>query len=95
MSHGKDRIIADPLEVAKKNPDIIIGSWCGKKFHPNKVADRDGWADVNAVVDKQVYEIKSAYILQPGPAALTDGLDQIFKITSAWNQLKARTSEVQ
>ena len=92
---GKDRIIADPLEVAKKNPDIIIGSWCGKKFHPNKVADRDGWADVNAVVDKQVYEIKSAYILQPGPAALTDGLDQTFKITSAWNQLKARTSEVQ
>ena len=81
---GKDRIIADPLNVVAKQPDIIIGSWCGKKFHPDKVGQRDGWENVPAVNTEQVFEIKSAYILQPGPAALSDGLDQLFAITSAW-----------
>ncbi len=83
---GKDRIVADPLDVVAKQPDIIIGSWCGKKFHPEKVVLREGWEDVPAVVNKQVYEIKSAYILQPGPAALTEGLDHLFEITSNWHQ---------
>lgn len=83
---GKDRIVANPLDVVAKKPDIIIGSWCGKKFHPNKVGERAGWADVPAVKTEQVFEIKSAYILQPGPAALTDGLDQLFAITSEWQK---------
>lgn len=86
---GKDRIVADPLEVVAKSPDIIIGSWCGKKFHPEKVGLREGWAEVPAVKTGDVYEIKSAFILQPGPAALTDGLDQLFEITSKWHKRHA------
>ncbi len=81
---AKERIVKDPLEIAARNPDIIIGSWCGKKFHPEKVAERKGWESVTAVKNKDVYEIKSAYILQPGPAALTEGLDQLLAITQAW-----------
>ncbi len=81
---GKERIVADPLDVVRTSPDIIIGSWCGKKFHPSKVGLRDGWSEVPAVTTEQVFEIKSAYILQPGPAALSDGLDQLFEITSSW-----------
>jgi len=81
---GRDRIIANPLDVVDKAPDIIIGSWCGKKFHPEKVGLRDGWGNVPAVTSKHVFEIKSAYILQPGPAALSEGLDQLFEITSGW-----------
>lgn len=84
QSLGKDRIIADPLEVVRRQPDIIIGSWCGKKFRPPWVAAREGWASVPAVVDHQLFEIKSADILQPGPAALTDGVDQLHRIISQW-----------
>jgi iron complex transport system substrate-binding protein len=71
---GKDRIIADGAEIVRRNPDIVVGSWCGKKFRAEKVAARPGWDVVNAVRDKQLFEIKSADILQPGPAALTDGV---------------------
>jgi iron complex transport system substrate-binding protein len=81
---GKDRIIADGAEIVRRNPDIIIGSWCGKKFRPEKVAARGGWANVNAVKNKQLFEIKSADILQPGPAALTDGVAQLHAIVTAW-----------
>ena len=81
---GKDRIIADPMEVVAKEPDIIIGSWCGRRFHPQKVGEREGWSDVPAVMNNEVYEVKSAVILQPGPAALTEGLDQLFAITKNW-----------
>jgi iron complex transport system substrate-binding protein len=88
---GKDRIIADPMEVVERAPDIIIGSWCGKKFHPEKVGQRPGWSDVPAVLTNQVFEIKSAYILQPGPAALTDGLDQLLQITSQWQASQAES----
>lgn len=77
---GKDRIIADPLEVVRRQPDIIIGSWCGKKFRANKVAARPGWQDIPAVQQQRIHEVKSALILQPGPAALTDGLDALRKI---------------
>jgi len=77
---GKNRIIADPQEVIRRQPDIIIGSWCGKKFRPEKVAAREGWQAIPAVRAGHIYEIKSALILQPGPAALTDGIAQIFKI---------------
>ena len=83
---GKDRIIADPLTVAGKNPDIVIGSWCGRKFRPEHVLKRPGWEEVPAVKNNQVFEIKSANILQPGPAALTDGLDQLHDIISNWQQ---------
>ena len=69
-------------------PDIIIGSWCGKKFRPERVAARPGWADVPAVRDGQVHEIKSPLILQPGPAALTDGLDALAGIIQRWSQQK-------
>jgi iron complex transport system substrate-binding protein len=81
---GKGRIIADSLEVVRRNPDIIIGSWCGKKFRAEKVAARAGWEQVNAVKNGQLFEIKSADILQPGPAALTDGVAQLHQIIQKW-----------
>ena len=84
QSLGKNRIIADPLEIVRRQPDIIIGSWCGKKFRPQTVAARPGWQDVPAVKNGQLFEIKSADILQPGPAALTDGVDQLHRIISQW-----------
>jgi iron complex transport system substrate-binding protein len=84
QSLGKHRIIADGAEIVRRNPDIIIGSWCGKKFRPEKVAARAGWQDVAAVKTGQLFEIKSADILQPGPAALTDGVAQMHRIVSEW-----------
>jgi iron complex transport system substrate-binding protein len=83
-SLGRERIVADPLEVVRAAPDLIIGSWCGKKFRPEKVAARPGWAEVPAVRDSALHEIKSPLILQPGPAALTDGLDALHAIVSRW-----------
>jgi iron complex transport system substrate-binding protein len=82
---GKNRIIADGAEIVRRNPDIVIGSWCGKKFRPEKVAARPGWQDVNAVREGQLFEIKSADILQPGPAALTDGVEQLHRIFAQWS----------
>ncbi len=81
---GKNRIIADPIDVARRNPDIVIGSWCGRKFRPEHVYARPGWEDVPAVRERQVFEVKSALILQPGPAALTDGLDELCAIVRQW-----------
>jgi len=86
QSMGKQRIVADPLEIVRRAPDIIIGSWCGKKFRPEKVAARVGWQDVPAVKHQQLFEIKSADILQPGPAALTDGVAQLHRIISDWSR---------
>ena len=85
-SLGKNRIIADTLEVVRRAPDIIIGSWCGKKFRPERVAERPGWQTVPAVRDGEVHEIKSAVILQPGPAALTEGVMEIRGIIRAWQE---------
>jgi iron complex transport system substrate-binding protein len=84
QSLGKNRIIADGFTIVQRSPDIILGSWCGKKFRPETVAARDGWADVPAVRNGQLFEIKSPDILQPGPAALTDGVGQIHKLVLAW-----------
>ncbi len=84
MSLGRDRILADPLEVVRRQPDIIIGSWCGKKFRPAHVAAREGWRDVPAVRDNELHEVKSPLILQPGPAALTDGIDALEAIIQGW-----------
>ena len=86
-SLGKNRIIADPLEVVRRAPDIILGSWCGKKFQPTTVAARPGWAGVPAIVNHEVHEVKSAIILQPGPAALTEGLNRMADIIGRWAEL--------
>ena len=84
QSLGKNRVIADALEPVRRAPDLIIGSWCGKKFRPERVAARPGWADVPAVRSGRLFEIKSPDILQPGPAALTDGLEQLHRLCAAW-----------
>jgi iron complex transport system substrate-binding protein len=81
---GKNRIVADASEIVRRNPDIVVGSWCGKKFRPEKVAARAGWDHVAAVRNAQLFEIKSADILQPGPAALTDGVEQLHRIVMDW-----------
>jgi iron complex transport system substrate-binding protein len=83
-SLARDRIVADPQEVLRSRPDIIIGSWCGKKFRPERVAARTGWSEIPAVRDGELHEIKSPIILQPGPAALTDGLDALHTIIARW-----------
>ena len=86
-SLGRDRIVADAGAVIARAPDIIIGSWCGKKFRPERVAARPGWAAVPAVRDGELHEVKSPLILQPGPAALTDGLDALHAIIGRWAAL--------
>ena len=83
---GKDRILSDAGEVIRRAPDIILGSWCGKRFRPNLVAARVGWDAVPAVRDGELHEIKSPIILQPGPAALTDGLDAIHRVLKQWSR---------
>jgi iron complex transport system substrate-binding protein len=80
---AKERIVSEAQVIAAK-PDIIVGSWCGKKFVPAKVAARAGFAAIPAVRDGWLREIKSTVILQPGPAALTDGLDALAAIVSGW-----------
>lgn len=89
QSLAKHRIIADPMEIARRDPEIILGSWCGKRFRPERVAARPGWNNVAAVRTQQVFEIKSPLILQPGPAALTDGIDAIHRIIADWQQTVA------
>ena len=84
MPMGKDRIIASGQIIVDRQPDIIIGSLCGKKFRPEKAAAREGWKDVPAVRTQQIFEIKSADILQPGPAALIDGVAQLHQIFQQW-----------
>jgi len=82
---AKNRIVADPQEVVRRRPDIILGSWCGKKFRPERVRARPGWDAVPAVRDGELHEIKSSIILQPGPAALTDGLAALHGFIKAWS----------
>ena len=83
---GKDRIVADPGEIVRRNPDIVVGPWWGKRSRPGRVPARPAWDAVNAVRDAQLFEIKSADILQPGPAALTDGVEQLHRIVLRWSQ---------
>ncbi len=89
QSLGRDRVIADPLEPARRAPELIVGSWCGKKFRPERVAARPGWGDVPAVREGRLFEIKSCDILQPGPAALTDGLEQLHALMRRWAEAQA------
>lgn len=81
---GKQRILPDGDEVIRRAPDIILGSWCGKRFRPEKVTARPGWDSIPAVRTGQLHEIKSPIILQPGPASVFDGLTKIHDIITAW-----------
>jgi iron complex transport system substrate-binding protein len=81
---AKQRILEDSDEVIRRAPDIILGSWCGKRFRPERVAARPGWDAIPAVRDGELHEVKSPIILQPGPAALTDGVNAIARIVRAW-----------
>ncbi|MHC2462926.1 cobalamin-binding protein [Bradyrhizobium embrapense] len=75
---AKDRIVT-PDAVRTAMPDVILASWCGKKVVPGRIRARKGWSEIPAVRDNRIIEVKSPIILQPGPAALTDGLDAIVK----------------
>ena len=87
--NAKDRIVS-AADVIAAAPDIIIGSWCGKKFVPAKVAARQGFAQVPAVANGWLREVKSTLILQPGPAALTDGLDHLARIIAEWAESRLK-----
>jgi len=87
-SLARDRIIADKNEVVDRNPDIIIASWCGKKFKKEKLISRENWHKINAVKNDFIFEIKSSVILQPGPAAVTEGIKQIAGIIDKWHSLQ-------
>jgi iron complex transport system substrate-binding protein len=80
------RIVQDPAEVIRRKPQVMLASWCGKKFRPERVAVRPGWQEIPAVKESQLHEIKSADILQPGPAALTDGVRSMHEIFDAWGK---------
>jgi iron complex transport system substrate-binding protein len=80
---ARDRVVTVD-EVVARGPDLIIGSWCGKKFRPERVMVRPGFDRTPAVQCQDVYEIKSSLILQPGPAALTDGLAELRRIIERW-----------
>ena len=83
-SLAKDRIIADPAEVVQRNPDIIVGSWCGKKFKKEQLVNRVNWDKIKAVQNDFIFEIRLSAILQPGPAALTTGIQQLASIIQRW-----------
>ena len=88
---AKDRIVS-AADVIARDPEIIVGSRCGKKFVPAKVAARPGFAAIAAVRTGWLREIKSTVILQPGPAALTDGLDQLARLIDGWAQERPRAA---
>lgn len=81
---AKRRIIPDMNIVVEKNPDILIASWCGKVFKPEKVLKREHWDTINAIRNNQMFDIHSSIILQPGPAAITEGAMQISQILQDW-----------
>lgn len=83
-SSAAGRIVQDGRTVVEKQPEIILASWCGKKFRPERLAARPGWNDIPAVKNHCLYEVKSAEILQPGPAALTDGVRRIHSVLAAF-----------
>ena len=89
VEQGAKARILDPKQIIDAGPDIILASWCGKKVRPEKIAERRGWDAIPAVANGKIYEIKSPLILQPGPAALTDGLDAI--LAALWGNTTERT----
>jgi len=76
---AKDRIV-DPSEVARRDPEVVFASWCGKKVQPARIRARAGWGTVSAVRKDRIFELKSTHILQPGPASLTEGVRQMHAI---------------
>ena len=82
-SQGARGRVFSPEEVARRDPEGVVARWCGRKARPEKIRGRPGWAGVRAVLDDQLYEIKSSVILQPGPAALTEGVEQLARIVAA------------
>lgn len=88
-SLAKDRIIGNTNDVVDKNPDIIIASWCGKKFKKEKLVSRKDWNKISAVKNDFVFEIKSSIILQPGPAAVSEGIREIANIIDQWHLSKS------
>jgi iron complex transport system substrate-binding protein len=89
---AKNRIISDPVEIIRRSPEVIFGSWCGKRFRPELVRVRPGWEQIPAVRDGALHEIKSPLILQPGPAALSDGLDALHRVLHGWAERQGSTS---
>ena len=89
-SLAKDRIISDDSEIISFNPDIILASWCGKKFRKEKMVSREKWNLISAVKNNEIHEIDSSIILQPGPAALTDGLKIINNIIQKWSSKQTK-----
>lgn len=87
---ARQRIIADPAEVVRRAPDIIIGSWCGKKFQADSLAARAGWDAIPALSNNMVFEIKSPDILSPGPSVITEGLPQICAMVARWQEAQAQ-----
>ncbi|MGZ3241125.1 MAG: cobalamin-binding protein [Burkholderiaceae bacterium] len=85
------RIIADPQEVVRRAPDIIIGSWCGKKFQPDSLRMRAGWETIPALQNNMVFEIKSPDILSPGPSVITEGLQQVSDMIERWQATQQTT----
>jgi iron complex transport system substrate-binding protein len=81
---GKDRIV-DPALVVERDPDVIVASWCGKAMKKRTIVERPGWDRIAAVRDDRIYEIKSTYILQPGPASLTEGVQRLHDILQRWH----------
>jgi iron complex transport system substrate-binding protein len=81
---GKDRIV-DPALVIERNPDVIVASWCGKAMKKRTIVERPGWDRIAAVRGDRIHEIKSTYILQPGPASLTEGVARLHAILKAWD----------
>ena len=82
---AENRIIDDSSLVVKKDPDIILVSWCGKKFKIDKMLSRPDWSNINAVKNNYIYEVDSSIILQPGPASLFDGLKTLHDIFKNWS----------
>jgi iron complex transport system substrate-binding protein len=83
---AKERILADPLEPLRRDPDLLIASWCGKMFKPEVVRQRPGWEAFRPNLTNELHEIESSVILQPGPAALTDGVQALMRIFDRWEQ---------
>jgi iron complex transport system substrate-binding protein len=92
-SLAKDRIV-DPAEVARRDPEVIFASWCGKKMRKATIQSRPGWGAVSAVRDDRIFEIKSTYILQPGPASLTEGVGQLHGVLRGLFNTKGASAAV-
>jgi iron complex transport system substrate-binding protein len=90
---ARDRIVSLDV-VAERDPEVIVASWCGKAMRKATILGRPGWDRVSAIRDGHVYEIKSTYILQPGPAALTEGVQQLHRLISQVADQKARSNPI-